>query len=398
MTVPVLCNEAARRVFMARHLLTGSPKGGERPDTLARRVEDLGFVQLDSIRTVERAQHMILRVRHPAYRPAALKTLMERDRAVFEHWTHDASVIPMAFLPYWRFRFARDEARLRATFRRWQGPHFEDKLDETLRHIASEGPVGTRDVGGGEARAGGGWWNWHPSKTALEFLWRTGRLAVTRRDNFNKIYDLSERVYPDGPMAGQAETIDWSCNAALDRLGFATAGELSAFWRIATPQEAGSWAESERAAGRIEHLDVAGHDGRLRRHFARPGLDATIPAMANNPTRVRILSPFDPMLRDRKRAERLFGFSYRIEIFVPEPQRIYGYYVFPVLEGDRIIGRLDARAARSASRLIVRAFWPEAGVRMGRGRIERLTTEIERLARFAQCTLTDYETGWLRTA
>ena len=116
------------------------------------------------------------------------------------------------------------------------------------------------------------------------------------------------------------------------------------------------------------------------------------------PGRIRILSPFDPALRDRARAERLFGFHYRIEVFVPEAQRRYGYYVFPVLEGARIIGRLDARARRDAGALHVRAFWPERGIAMGTGRAARLEAELDRLARFAGLDRVTREPDWLRVA
>lgn len=395
MTIPVLNNRDARRIFMDRHLLT--EKLGSTSD-LASLVRDLGFVQLDSIRTVERAHHMILRARKPAYKPKALKLLMERDRAIFEHWTHDASVIPMEFLPYWKRKFERTYPALLNRFIKWRGPDFQDKLDETLRHVEAEGPLGVSDVGRDEARSSGGWWEWHPSKTALEFLWRTGRLAIARRENFNKVYDLASRIYPDCRTASLEETIDWSCAAALDRLGFATAGELAAFWALIGPAEAKSWTMRELEAGRLEEVDIEAADGRLRRHIARPGLTDTVPGMPAKTARVTILSPFDPMLRDRARTERLFGFVYRIEVFVPEPKRQYGYYVFPVLQGDRLIGRLDAKADRANDTLTVRAFWPETGVRRSSGRIDALTKEIDRLARFAGCGEAIYESDWYREA
>ncbi|MEN3794432.1 crosslink repair DNA glycosylase YcaQ family protein [Fulvimarina sp. MAC3] len=393
MTIPVLHNRDARHIFMDRHLLAGRPASGQ---DLMGLVRNLGFVQLDSIRTVERAHHMILRARQPGYKPKALTLLMERDRAIFEHWTHDASVIPMDFLPYWKMKFERTTPALLQRFIEWQGPRFKDKLDETLRHIEAEGPAGVGDVGQDEERSAGGWWEWHPSKTALEFLWRTGQLAIARRENFNKIYDLASRIYPDCRTASLEETVDWSCSAALDRLGFATSGDLAAFWRLISPAEAKSWVQRELEAGRLEEVDVEADDGRLRRHIARPGLIDTIPEMPANATRVKILSPFDPMLRDRNRTERLFGFFYRIEVFVPRPKRQYGYYVFPVLQGDRLIGRLDARAERANGTLNVRAYWPETGIRRSDGRIAALITEIERLARFAGCSAVRYGADWYR--
>ncbi len=144
-------------------------------------IRRLGFVQVDSINTVERAHHMILWSRRQTYRPKALGLLHARDRDVFEHWTHDASIIPMEFLPYWHLRFARDAERLRARYRGWQGPEFEAVLEDVIRHIAEQGPVGSGDIGERDEPRRAGWWDWHPSKTALEYLWRSGRLAVARR-------------------------------------------------------------------------------------------------------------------------------------------------------------------------------------------------------------------------
>ena len=124
---------------------------------------------------------------------------------------------------------------------------------------------------------------------------------------------------------------------------------------------------------------------------------AAVAARSAEPTsRLRILSPFDPALRDRDRADFLFGFHYRIEVFVPEPKRKFGYYVFPILEGDRLIGRIDAKAFRDASTLRIRALWPEAGVKFGSGRMQRLEAELDRLARFAGCERVAFLDGWLR--
>ncbi|WP_343116068.1 winged helix-turn-helix domain-containing protein [Ostreiculturibacter nitratireducens] len=396
MSLPVLKNRAARRLFLDRHALAEQPVGPAKGDDLLALIRRLGFVQLDSINTVERAHHMILWSRRQSYRPGALKRLLEKDRRLFEHWTHDASVIPTEFLAHWRLRFARDAETLRSRYRDWQGPEFEAKLDEVLARIAAEGPVRSGEVGEDEARGKGGWWEWHPSKTALEFLWRSGQLAVTRREGFAKVYDLAERVYPEAPALSEAETIDWACGAALDRLGFATTGEIAAFWAKVRPEEAKDWAARALKRGEIEEVAVEGADGARRRSFARPDVIGAADSAPEAPARLRILSPFDPALRDRARAERLFGFHYRIEVFVPEAQRRYGYYVFPVMEGDALIGRLDARARRAEGVLQVAGFWPEPGVRMGKLRLRRLEAELDRLARFAGCDHVAFDPGWLR--
>lgn len=228
-----------------------------------------------------------------------------------------------------------------------------------------------------------------------------------RREGFRKIYDLTERVIPSQHLERRfdvEETLDWACNGALDRLGFATAGEIAAFWALVTPEEAKAWCTQALAQGRVIEVAVEGADGSLRRGFARPGLlDEPVPEPGD---RLRVLSPFDPALRDRKRAERLFGFHYRIEIYVPEPQRRYGYYVFPVLEGARLIGRIDIKAEGRSKvgfnpphgTLALRAFWPEPGVSMGKGRLVRLEAELERVARFAGCDRITRATDWLRQA
>lgn len=394
MSVPILANRAARHVFLARHGLDRRPSGPGKGADLAGVINDLGFVQLDSVNTFARAHDLILWSRRQQYRPDALQALLHRDRAVFEHWTHDAAAIPMEFYPHWHLRFARDAARLGRKWQEWRRAGFTAKMDGVLRQIADHGPCTSSDVGSDEARGSGGWWDWHPSKTALEYLWRSGHVSVTRRVGFRKVYDLTERVIPAEHRTAQPhpdDTIEWLCAAALDRLGFATNGELAAFWDTITPAEAQGWCTAALADRRIIKVDVAGADGALRRSFAWPDVLDDIQAPVS---RLRVLSPFDPTLRDRKRAGRLFGFRYRIEIFVPATQRQYGYYVFPVIEGDRMIGRIDMR--RDARVLTVTAFWPEPGMRMGTGRQDALNAELQRAARFAGCDDIYWSDGWLR--
>jgi len=194
----------------------------------------------------------------------------------------------------------------------------------------------------------------------------------------------------------EAEVIDWACRAALDRLGFATSGELAAFWALITPTEAKAWVAQALARGEIVEAEVACADAAPRRVVLRPETLDRIADLPDPPARMRVLSPFDPALRDRKRAERLFGCHYRIEIFVPEARRRYGYYVFPLLEGDRIVGRIDMAADRQAGAIRVRALWPETGVRWGRGRQARLEAELHRLLPLAGGTKVTFAPGWLR--
>ncbi len=398
MSRPRIDNKTARALFLARHGLAEPPSGPGKGADLQGVIDRLGFVQVDSINTVSRAHHMILHARRTGYRERNLAYLHDRDRGVFEHWTHDASMISMQFHPHWRLKFRRDEARLDRQWRLSRRDGFHDKLDVVLKRISDHGPCSSAEVGEDETRGSGGWWDWHPSKTALEFLWRTGRLSVTRREGFRKIYDLTEKVIPAHLLAADqtdAETVDWACRSALDRLGFATSGELAAFWDLITPAEAKDWTVRALARGEIAEVDIEQADGSMRRSFAWPGLADEAPPVLSN--RLRILSPFDPAIRDRKRIERLFGYHYRIEIFVPEPKRQYGYYVFPILEGDHLTGRIDMKADRDTDRLCVKALWPERGIRLGRDREDRLNTALARAARLAGVQDITFEPGWARS-
>jgi uncharacterized protein len=400
MTLHTLPNPLARRLFLHRHGLGVVPSGSGKGADLAGVIDQLGFVQVDSIRTVARAHDLILFSRRQSYRPPALKRLLEQDRAMFEHWTHDASIIPAHQFPQWQHRFDRDSERLKQGWKRWFRDGYEQQFDTILSRIRSDGPVTCSDVGQGEARGKGGWWDWHPSKTALEWLWRTGVLSISGRENFQKIYDLTERVIPPeyrlaAPDA--AAHVDWACASALDRLGFATPAEMAAFWAAIPIAAARDWCASAHKQGRVVEVAIEGADGALRSGFAWPDVMADAAALPPAPPRIRILSPFDPALRDRLRAERLFGFHYRIEVFVPEAKRQYGYYVFPVLEGERIIGRIDVKAFRDDAALRVKAFWPEAGVSMGKGRLARMDEALNRLARFTECDAVVFAPDWLRT-
>jgi uncharacterized protein YcaQ len=400
MARPRLDLRAARRLFLHKHGLAAQPVGPGKGADLAAVIHDLGFVQLDSINTVARAHDLILFSRRPAYRPQHLKRLYEKDRELFEHWTHDAAVIPMAFYPHWRLRFERDAALLKSRWRNWRRDGFEERFSDVLDHIRRHGPVGSSDVGVDEKKSSGGWWDWHPSKTALEYLWRSGALTVIGRKGFQKQYDLTERVIDETLLKAEArpepeETIAWKCGAALDRLGFATSGELSAFWDTVSPAEARRWCAQESDSGEIIEVEIACADGGWRKSFARADVLEQVTRVPEPPGRVRVLSPFDPALRDRKRAERLFDFHYRIEIFVPEAKRQFGYYVFPLLERDRVIGRIDMKAHRESDELRVRKLWPERGTRWSVARTQRLEAELERITRLAGVKHVRFDTDWL---
>ncbi len=386
MSTPTVSNTLARNLLLHRQGLSAPPKTALSKQGLLELIENIGFVQVDSIRTVERAHDMILYARNQTYRPAHLKQLLEKDGELFENWTHDASIIPSAFYRYWRHRFSREEAALAERWRKWNRTGFEEKFDEILAFVEEKGCCMSRELRGDAAPGdSAGWWDWHPSKTALEYLWRTGALAVARREGFQKVYDLPHRVIASHHLEDAPDHdafVDWACESALDRLGFATHGEIAAFWDLISPAEAKAWCERQHPDDLVQVAVESADGSKPKLSYARSTYEQALANLPSAPARLRVLSPFDPMIRDRKRTLRLFNFDYRIEIFVPEAKRQYGYYVFPLLEGDKLIGRIDLKHERKDGTLVTKGLWFEPKVKPSAGRMQRLEAELERIRRF----------------
>lgn len=364
-------NTLARGLWLQAHGLATPPVGA--PPTIDT-IRALGFVQLDSIQVMARAHHHILWSRDQTYREPMLDRLL-RQRRVFEHFTHDASALPIDMLPLWQRQFTRMERKAARWFG-FGGGEGEDLINAVLTRIRDEGALCSRDfdtVVKGERAM----WQRPPHKRALDYLWHAGRLATCHRDGIIKFYDLSSRVLPAVDPLGDQAQIDGLCAAALSRLGFATPGEVQKFWEACDRAEVAAWAD--RAAPVT--VEVQGADGSWTRAFAAPDIEDRIAGAQNPTSRLRILNPFDPAIRDRARLRRLFGFDYTVEMFVPAAKRKWGYYVFPLLEGARFVARLDARCDRREGVLDVVNLWWEPGLRRSRTRQDRLEAELARLAR-----------------
>ncbi len=205
-------------------------------------------------------------------------------------------------------------------------------------------------------------------------------LSTAHRENFTKYYDLSDRVIPAQireQARSDAEQVDWLCRAALDRLAFGTVGEIRKFWEAVDHAEAKAWAE--RTAGELVPVDVEGADRIWRPALAPADIEARIASATAPTSRLRILNPFDPTIRSRERLKRLFGYEYTVEMFVPAAKRRWGYYVYPLLEGDRFVGRMEIKADRRARQLRVLNLWPEPGVQWTPSRQHKLDAELRRL-------------------
>ncbi len=383
--LPLVPAATARRLLLDAQGLAADPRRAATAASLYSLIERMGFVQMDSINVVERAHHLTLASRLDGYRPPLFRRLIERERSLFEGWTHDASAIPTVWFPYWKVRFDRYTRHGHPWWRQRLGPDGEAVMARALERIGREGPLQSKDFAAETPGGAGNWWGWRPEKAALEHLWRTGRLAVERRVHFNKVYDLTERVLPE--MAARrrptdAEHLAWAGNTALERLGTATPQEIADFWDAVTPAEAKRWCERAARRGEIVPVVVGTADGsRARPAYALGDWERRAAEAPEPPARLRLLSPFDPILRDRRRTQRLFAFDYRFEAFVPAPQRRHGYYILPILEGDRLVGRVDPKLDRQAGHLAIRQVWWEPGVRAGAGRRAALDAAAARLAR-----------------
>ncbi|MEL6830050.1 MAG: crosslink repair DNA glycosylase YcaQ family protein, partial [Pseudomonadota bacterium] len=306
-------NRTARRLWLGAQGLAITPTG---PLDLAVIIKQLGFVQLDAIQVVARAHHHILWSRNQNYRESMLGQHMAVQRGVFEHFTHDASVIPMEFYPMWTRQFRRLEAKVRG----WEWHRGMLPLDgrEAIKaRIEAEGPLCTKafdtKVEGKKVM-----WSRPPHKLALDYLWYAGELSTAHRENFTKFYDLSERVIPwdyRQQELSDADQIDWLCRAALDRMAFGSEGDIQRFWAAMDSTETKDWVASN--AHHLVPVEVEGADGTWRTALASGDIEYLIGSAPAPTSRLRILNPFDPVIRDRVRLKRLFDFDYTVEMFVP---------------------------------------------------------------------------------
>ena len=326
---------------------------------LSRLTERLGLVQIDSVNVLARAHLVPFFSRLGPYDTAHLDRLAYggRKRRVFEYWGHEASLIRVELQPHLRWRMERARAGQGiygglVRFRAERAAFVDSVLDEVRR----AGPLAARDLAEG-GRGKGSWWGWSDGKRALEWLFWAGLVTTrTRRPGFDRVYDLPERVLPPAVLAAPtpepAEAHRELVRVASRALGIATERDLRDYFRLG-PADGRAALASLVEAGELRPVEVGGW-----RHPAYLDPNARLPRRIDA---AALVSPFDPLVWERSRAERLFGFRYRIEIYTPAHKREHGYYVLPFLLGDRIVARLDLKADRQAGRLIVLSLHLEPG-------------------------------------
>ncbi|MBS1885921.1 MAG: YcaQ family DNA glycosylase [Actinobacteria bacterium] len=355
--------QARRAAIAAQGLARARPRGRVDVRHLRRALDPLGIVQLDSVNVFSRSHYMPLFSRLGPYPRETLDLLsVHQDgqdgrsradrRELFEYWGHEASLIPIDMQPLLRWRMARADELAWAGVARVAREE-PGLVRRVLRLVREEGPIRAAAVGvPRRQRQAGEMWNWNAGKKALEYLFFSGQVTAERRVNFERLYDLPERVLPgavlDMPTPPEAEAQRELLLFAARRLGVATEPDLGDYFRLPRADSKARLAELVEA-GALRTVAVEG--------WRAP---AYAPHDLAVPRRVRaraLLSPFDSMVWARERTERLFDFRYRIEIYVPAPKRVFGYYVLPFLLGDRLVARIDLKSDRQAGVLrVVGAF------------------------------------------
>ncbi|MGZ4766236.1 MAG: winged helix-turn-helix domain-containing protein, partial [Ilumatobacteraceae bacterium] len=336
-----------------------------------RALDRMGLIQIDSVNVLVRSQELPLFARLGPH-PRSMIGEATKAGEVFEYWVHEASLVDMAHHHLHRWKMAHEHKWARYFTLNDRRP---DYIEEVYRRIRDGGPVASGDL---SERVGkkGTWWDWDDAKVALEHLFWSGRVTATRRNDFARIYDLTERVIPPDvlarPAAPERDARKQLLELAARHHGIGTISDLTDYHRQGRTACKPLVAELVEE-GVLREVRVEGWTQPAYIHR-----DARIPRRIKACT---VLSPFDPVVWNRDRALRLFGFHYRIEIYTPQPKRIYGYYVLPILWGDSVVGRLDMKSDRQRGALLVQGSFTEPGVPPG-PLADDLAPELHDMARW----------------
>jgi uncharacterized protein len=356
-TLELSAAEARRIALRAQGLLGAEGRRGGVPGLLRR----LGAVQLDTISVLARSHELVAYARLGAVGREAVERAYWTGRA-FEYWSHAACVLPVEDWPLFAFR----RRAFRARGQRWhQVPH--EMCDEVLARLQAEGPLTTRELGG--AKASAEWWDWSHAKVAVEWLLDIGEAVCVERRGWRRVYDLPERALPAAVLAADlddAECLRRLVAQAGRSLGVATRADLAEHHRLTGAQVGAAIAGSGLVEVAVEGWDASA--------WADP---QALAAPARGRHGVTLLSPFDSLVWDRRRTLRVFGFTHRLEAYVPKAKRVHGYYAMPLLAGGRLVGRVDP--ARDGATLVARRLTVEPRA------VEPMAAALREAARWAGC-------------
>ncbi|MBR7955807.1 YcaQ family DNA glycosylase [Burkholderia cenocepacia] len=372
---------SARALHLAAQgLLTPPRRKATKADVLDT-IRRMAQLQIDTIHVVARSPYLVLFSRLGDFSPHWLDEHLAEAR-LFEYWSHEACFLPIEQFGLMRYKMLDPSGMGWKYAAEWHEQN-RPEIERLLARIRDEGPVRSADFAREDGVKGNGWWDRKPEKRHLEVLFTTGDLMVSERRNFQRVYDVRERVLPDWDdtrdlpprEAVLPALLDYTCRA----LGVVRADWVADYYRL--PRRSYR-AELERLADAGDLIPVQIDDWKEPAYVHR-SLDALLPAAAADTLRstvTTLLSPFDPVVWDRRRASTLFGFDYTIECYTPEHKRRYGYFCLPVLHRGRLVGRVDAKAHRTLGTFELKAVHVEPGVRFGAGLAADVAKAVKKLA------------------
>ena len=377
MSASQLSLSQARQLHLAAQGLLRPPTRKARYEELLSAIRQMSLLQIDTIHVVARSPYLVLFSRLGEYPEAWLGKALSSG-SVFEYWAHEACFIPVEDYPLLRHRMLNPH-RLGWKYNSEWVENWQEEISELLAHIEQNGPVKSADFVAPQGQKPG-WWAWKPHKRHLENLFSAGELMVTERRNFQRVYDLRQRVMPEWDDAVHAldepAAVRQMLSNSAKSLGLFRDAWLADYYRLKRAPIRQVLAEL------LENQEVVSVDVEsLGQCYLHASL---LPLLEVGPkaTHTALLSPFDPVVWDRKRALALFNFDYRLECYTPEAKRQYGYFVLPILHRGELKGRLDSKMLRKEKVFLVKQLWFESGVRISQGMINDLRLAISRFARW----------------
>jgi uncharacterized protein len=356
-----LTQSEARTVMLAAQGLHRRPENKAAKRDVLRAVRRMGALQIDTIQVVARSPYFVLWSRLGDYEPRWLEELLAEGQ-LFEYWAHEACLLPIEDYPLYRHRMLDAASQGWHYSCSWVESH-RLEVESLLAIIAERGAVRSADFARTDGKAGG-WWEWKTEKRALEMLFTSGELMVARRQNFQRVYDLRERVHPswhDDRLPPVEQARRELALKAVCALGITTAPWVADYFRTAK-RETFDTVSSLVREGALLTAEVEGWEGPALFHTENRRLIKEALSGRLKPELTSLLSPFDPLVWDRARARAAFGFDYRLECYTPGPKRRYGYFVLPILRRGALVGRLDAKAHRKEGIFEVKSVHLEQGV------------------------------------
>lgn len=373
---------AARALHLAAQGLLQARRRKARKEDVLDAIRQMGVLQIDTIHVVARSPYLVLWSRLGDYPPAWLEQLLA-EGALFEYWAHEACFVPIEDYGLYRHRMIDPGSMGWKYSESWMRERRQE-VDKVLEYIRNHGPARSSDFERTDGQSGG-WWRWKPEKRSLEVLFTAGRLMIARRENFQRVYDLSERVLPgwdDAQMPSMEQTRTALVLKAVKAMGLARAHWISDYFRTRPPRLD---PEALVEQGLLLRAWVEEWDDPVYVHPDHAALLHSAAAGALAPTLSVLLSPFDPVVWDRRRALELFDFDYRLECYTPAEKRQYGYFTLPLLRRGALVGRVDAKAHRAQGVFELKSLVLEPQVRISDRFTRDLASAIQRCAGWHRC-------------